>query len=157
MIFVELVSINLIMILYEKQLHKKRLNEWIRATTMNITNKTQRRKWIQNRTGGWLLLANRRNIFFISSIECEGWRRHYSLINLILLFTKPNIELSGWLYQTITHFTHIVYQPFSRVSPPSFTLYGLGWRCKWCITLEYKSLKISINPNTDRGVISDPN
>ena len=23
------------------------------------------------------------------------------------------------------HFTHIVYQPFSRVSPPSFTLYGL--------------------------------
>ena len=36
--------------------------------------------------------------------------------------TKPNIEVSGWLYQTKTHFTHIVYQPFSRVSPPSFTL-----------------------------------
>ena len=48
----------------------------------------------------------------------------YSLIFLILLFTKPNIEVSGWLYQTKTHFTHIVYQPFSRVSPPSFTLYG---------------------------------
>ena len=57
-------------------------------------------------------------------IEREGWRRHSSLIFLILLFTKPNIEVSGWLYQTKTHFTHIVYQPFSRVSPPSFTLYG---------------------------------
>ena len=44
---------------------------------------------------------------------------------LILLFTKPIIEVSGWLYQTKTHFTHIVYQPFSRVLPPSFTLYGL--------------------------------
>ena len=58
-------------------------------------------------------------------IECEGWRQHSSLIFLILLFTKPNIEVSGWLYQTKTHFTHIVYQPFSRVSPQSFTLYGL--------------------------------
>ena len=56
------------------------------------------------------------------TIECEGWRRHSSLI-LILLFTKPNIEVSGWLHQTKTNFTHIVYQPFSRVSPPSFTLY----------------------------------
>ena len=33
------------------------------------------------------------------SIECVGW----SLIILILLFTKPNIEDSGWLYQTKTH------------------------------------------------------
>ena len=57
-------------------------------------------------------------------IECEGWRGHSSLIFLILLFTKPNIEVGGWLYQSKTHFTHIVYQPFSRVSPPSFTLYG---------------------------------
>ena len=56
-------------------------------------------------------------------IECVGWRHHSSLIFLILLFTKPNIEVSGWLYQTKTHITHIVYQPFSRVSPPSFTLY----------------------------------
>ena len=46
-----------------------------------------------------------------------------SLIFLILLFTKPNIEVSGWLNQTKTRFIHIVYQPFSRVSPPSFTLY----------------------------------
>ena len=46
-------------------------------------------------------------------IECEGWRRHSSLIFLILLFTNPNIEVSGWLYQTKTHFTDIVYQPFS--------------------------------------------
>ena len=29
--------------------------------------------------------------------ECEG---HSSLIFLILLFTKPNIEVSGWLYLT---------------------------------------------------------
>ena len=56
--------------------------------------------------------------------ECEGLRRHSSIIFLILLFTKPNIEVSGWLYQTKTHFTHIIYQPFSRVLPPSFTLYG---------------------------------
>ena len=56
-------------------------------------------------------------------IECVGWKRHSSLIFLMLLFTKPNIEFSGWLYQTKTHFNHIVYQPFSRVSPPSFTLY----------------------------------
>ena len=40
------------------------------------------------------------------------------------VFTKPNIEVSGWLYQTKTHLTHIVYQPFSRVSPPTFTIYG---------------------------------
>ena len=50
-------------------------------------------------------------------IEYEGWRRH----------SKPNIEVSGWLFQTKTHFTHIVYQPFSRVSPPSFTLYAYTW------------------------------
>ena len=60
----------------------------------------------------------------VLSIECEGWMQHSSLIFLILLFTKPNIEVSGWLYQTKTHFTHIIYQPFSRVSPPSFTLYA---------------------------------
>ena len=58
-----------------------------------------------------------------SNIECEGWRQHSSLIFLILLFTKPNIKVSDWLYQTKTHFTQILYQPFSRVSPPSFTLY----------------------------------
>ena len=34
--------------------------------------------------------------------------------------TKPNIEFSGWLYQTKTHVTHIVYQPFSRVTPPNY-------------------------------------
>ena len=76
-----------------------------------------------------------RGILYLSSlnfendhpIECVGWRRHSSLIFLVLLFTKPNMEVSGWLYQTKTYFTHIVYQPFSRVSPPSFTLYGCGW------------------------------
>ena len=58
------------------------------------------------------------------TIECEEWRWHSSLILLILLFTKSNIEVSGWLYQTKIHFTHFVYQPFLRVLPPSFTLYG---------------------------------
>ena len=53
------------------------------------------------------------------TIECEGWRRHSSLIFLILLFTKPNIEVSGWLYRTKTHIIYIVYQPFSRVTPPN--------------------------------------
>ena len=52
-------------------------------------------------------------------IECVGWRRHSSMILLILLFTKPNTEVSGWLYQTKTHITNIVYQPFSRVSDAS--------------------------------------
>ena len=60
----------------------------------------------------------------ITAIECEGWRRHSILILLILLFTKPNIEVSGWLYHSKMHFTHLVHQPFSRVLPPSFTLYG---------------------------------
>ena len=41
------------------------------------------------------------------------------LIFLILLLTKPNIEVNGWLYQTKTNITHIVYQPFSRVMPPN--------------------------------------
>ena len=36
------------------------------------------------------------------------------------LFTKQNIEVSGWLCQTKTHNTHIVYQPFSRVTPPNY-------------------------------------
>ena len=64
---------------------------------------------------------------FVATIECVGWRRHSSLIFLILLFTKPNIEVSGWLYQTKTHITHIVYQPFSRVTPPhGRTKYGMA-------------------------------
>ena len=49
-----------------------------------------------------------------AGIEFEGWRRHSSLILLILLFTKPNIEVSDWLYQTKTQFTHIVYQPLLK-------------------------------------------
>ena len=70
----------------------------------------------------------------ITIIECEGWRRHSCLIFLILLFSKPNIEVIGWLYQTKTHFTHIVYQPFSRVSPPSFTLYASAPQYKPLLT-----------------------
>ena len=100
----------------------------------------QRTSWRKNRGGGgivflplvkkWISFRNKNcskaKILDIDEcyythmyIECEGWRRHSSLIFLILLFTKPNIEVSGWLYQTKIHFTHIVYQPFSRVSPPS--------------------------------------
>ena len=71
----------------------------------------------------------------ISTIECEGWRQHSSLIFLILLFTKSNIEVSGWLSQTKKHFTHIVYQPFLRVLPPSFTLYyQKGINTLYCIS-----------------------
>ena len=76
----------------------------------------------------------------VKFIECEGWRGHSSLIFLILLFTKPNIEVSGWLYQTKTHLTHIVYQPFSRVSPPSFTLYGYIWVTEYSVSYVKKML-----------------
>ena len=51
--------------------------------------------------------------------------------------TKPNIEVSGWLYQTKKHFTLIVYQPFLGVSPPSFTLYA------WTATILGHNLKIN--------------
>ena len=57
------------------------------------------------------------------TIEHERWRWRSSLILLILLFTKPNIKVSGWLYHTKTHITHIVCQPFSKVTP----LYFLDW------------------------------
>ena len=68
----------------------------------------------------------------VQIIECKGWRRHSSLIFLLLLFTKPYLEVSGWLFQTNTHFTHSVYQPFSRVSPPTFELYGsMAKFCKY--------------------------
>ena len=54
------------------------------------------------------------------NIECVGWWHHSSQIFLILLFTKPNKEVCGWLYQTKTHITHIVYQPFSIVTHPNY-------------------------------------
>ena len=40
--------------------------------------------------------------------------------DLTLLFTKPNTEGSGRLYQTKTQITHIVYQPLPRVTPPNY-------------------------------------
>ena len=58
------------------------------------------------------------------TIERVGWRRHSSLIFLIQLFTNPNIEVSGWLYKTKTHFTHIVYQPFSKLKSPNYIALG---------------------------------
>ena len=42
------------------------------------------------------------NLLWMLTIKCEGWRHHCSLIFLILQLTKPNIEVSGWLYQTKT-------------------------------------------------------
>ena len=64
------------------------------------------------------------------TIECEGWRRHSSLILLILLFAKPNIELSGWLYQTKTHFTHTVLSTyFKSVASILHTLWV--WLTDW--------------------------
>ena len=59
-------------------------------------------------------------------------------------FTKPNIEVSGWLYQPKTHFTHIIYQPFSRVSPPSFTLYGYDINLIGYLTVPFLVLSNSI-------------
>ena len=68
------------------------------------------------------------------TIECVGWRHHSSLIFLILLFSKTNIECSGLLYQTKTLITHIVYQPYSRVMPPIYiallTLKSLSPTCQ---------------------------
>ena len=84
--------------------------------------------------------------FILLIIEREGWRWHFSLIFLILLFTKPNIEVSGWLYQTKTHFTHFVYQPFSRVSPPSFTLYGV--RAVWKAIKPLKTFVVTQPPRS---------
>ena len=49
---------------------------------------------------------------------------------MILLFTKPNIEVSGWQYQIKKHITHIVYQPFSRLMP----LTKLPWPCQKIVT-----------------------
>ena len=58
----------------------------------------------------------------------------------LLLFTKPIIEVNGWLYQTKTHFNHIVYQPFSRVLPQSFMLYGYN-KTPLSISISICSLK----------------
>ena len=65
-------------------------------------------------------------VFTCDSIECVGWRRHSSLIFLKLLFTKPNLEVSGWLYQTKTHINHIVYQPLPRETPLNYTALNEG-------------------------------
>ena len=50
-------------------------------------------------------------------IESVGWRwrPNFSQFFLILLFTKPNIKVSGRLNQTKTHITHILYQPNLKV------------------------------------------
>ena len=68
----------------------------------------------------FMVVANQNLSALGINIECEGWRHHSSLILLIPLSTKPNIEVCGWLYQTKTHITQIVYQPFSRVMPPNY-------------------------------------
>ena len=55
------------------------------------------------------------------------WRMEATFQSQLLdttIYQTKNIEVSGWLYQIKTHFTHIFYQPFSRVLPPSFTLYA---------------------------------
>ena len=38
----------------------------------------------------------------------------------MLLFTKPNIEVSSWLFQSKTHINPIVYQSNSRVKLPNY-------------------------------------
>ena len=60
-------------------------------------------------------------------IECEGWRLHSSLIFLILLFSTPNIEVASYIRPKHTSLTLFI-NLFSRVSPPSFTLYASNTR-----------------------------
>ena len=48
-------------------------------------------------------------------MECVGWRLHSSLMFLMLLFTKPNSEVSGWLYQTKIQIAQIVYRSNKKV------------------------------------------
>ena len=57
---------------------------------------------LQRQTSSWTntkLLIQIYKKWSTGTIECEGWRQHFSLIFLILLFTKPNIEVSGWLFR----------------------------------------------------------
>ena len=56
----------------------------------------------------------------VITIECEGWRQHSSIIFLILLFTKPNIKVSGWLYQNKKNITHIFYPKNYLVIHPNY-------------------------------------
>ena len=88
-----------------------------RKVTLIVTNHRQS-KWQvgdnnQNKNTKWSKNVTRT---LKRPVECAGWRRHSSLIFLILLFTKPNIEASGWLYHTKN--TH--HSPFSRVTPPNY-------------------------------------
>ena len=77
---------------------------------------------------------------FVATIECVGWRRHSSLIFLILLFTKPNVEVSGWLNQTKTHFTHIFSTFFKNVTSILNTLSKPRYRTGTSINLGGKNL-----------------
>ena len=61
------------------------------------------------------------------SIGCEGWRQHFCLIFLILLFVSQTKYRSKWLSisnQNALH-SHCLSTFLKRVSPPSFTLYGI--------------------------------
>ena len=68
--------------------------------------------------------------------------------------TKTNIEVNGWLYQTKTNITHIVYQPFPRVMPPKYIALvsivspsSLGF---FCVLLDRDRIRIDkMNPMTD--------
>ena len=51
---------------------------------------------------GWWIVS-----LIMWAIECEGWRRHSSLIFLILLFTKPNIEVAGYIRPKHTSLTFL--------------------------------------------------
>ena len=59
----------------------------------------------------------------VQIIECKGWRRHSSLIFLLLLFTKPYLEVSGWLFQTNTLHSHSLSSFFKSVASILHTLW----------------------------------
>ena len=69
--------------------------------TLLITNRVISQPYLQGHT--W---SNRRNTL--------------KLIFLIYGSAKPNIEVSGWLYQTKINLTHTAYQENYQNTPPYF-------------------------------------
>ena len=61
-------------------------------------------------------------------IECVGWRRHSSLIFLILLSSRPNTKVSGWLYQISDQNT---YQSLEHSQDQPIKFFdSLNWRLR---------------------------
>jgi len=58
----------------------------------------------------------------VRTIEGVGWRHGTNLILSMLPSTKPNIEVSNWIYQTKIQITHIAYQESFQSIPPFYTI-----------------------------------